>query len=164
MDLEQCWARFIKAEELLGQGHWPEARYLYDDVLEYLPGYIEQAAESKHTKPCQMACLLAGFKDATINQSDILNKMGQQRQAFDLLNQTYAHIQFLALEQYDILRAVEPTLIQHSESIFRHIAAFCAAQRNASWHLELDVLQKSHHHFNQLKLYSERTSAVYTLN
>ncbi|GLQ76339.1 hypothetical protein [Vibrio penaeicida] len=164
MDLEQCWARFVKAEELLEQGHWPEAQYLYNDVLEHLPIYVTQAAESEDIKPCQMSCLLAGLKDAAISQSEILNKMGQQREAFDLLNQTYAHMQFLALEQYDIVRAVEPTLIQHSETIFRHIAAFCAAQRNASWQLELDALQKAHHHFNQLKLYSERTSAVYTLN
>ncbi|BCL73484.1 conserved hypothetical protein [Vibrio nigripulchritudo MADA3029] len=164
MDLEQCWARFMKAEELLEQGHWPEARYLFEDVLDHLPSHISEAVESDDIKPCQMSCLLAGFKDAAISQSEILNRMGQQQEAFDLLNQAYAHMQFLALEQQDIVRAVEPNLIQHSETIFRHIAAFCAAQRNSEWQLELDALQKAHHHFNQLKLYSERTSAVYTLN
>lgn len=37
MDLERCWMHYLKAEQLMDQGHWPEAQRLYGDVLSSLP-------------------------------------------------------------------------------------------------------------------------------
>ncbi|SON52830.1 hypothetical protein [Vibrio tapetis] len=151
MDIEQCWSHYLKAEELNQQGHWPEAYHLYDDVLSSLPDNIQIAVMCNNTKPCQLACLLDGFRTATVNQSEILNNLGKRKEAFELLNQTYAYFQFLTLESADLLKALQNVLHKHCEDLFRHLAAFCAAQRSASWMLEMENIQKAHHHFYQLQ-------------
>lgn len=42
MNIEQCWMRYLKAEQLMEQGHWPEAHRLYEDVLNHLPSHIHK--------------------------------------------------------------------------------------------------------------------------
>ena len=32
MEIERCWMHYLKAEQLMEQGHWPEAQRLYGDV------------------------------------------------------------------------------------------------------------------------------------
>ncbi len=56
MDLNQCWSYYQKAEKLVNQGHWPEAHYLFEQVLAYLPQHLHYAAQSTQTKPCQLVC------------------------------------------------------------------------------------------------------------
>jgi len=151
MKLEQCWLHYIKAEELIQQGHWPEAHYLYSDVLSHLPVHIQNAVNCERTRPCQLRCMLDGFRNACINQSEILNNLGRKEEAFTLLSHTYSYFQFLALESHVIVNTINPVLHNHSEDLFRYISAFCAAQRNADWMQELANVQKSHHHFHQLQ-------------
>lgn len=88
MEIERCWMHYLKAEQLMEQGHWPEAQRLYGDVLTSLPHHIQDAAYQSDIKPCQFACLLAGLRDASVAQSEILNRLGQHQQAFDTLNQS----------------------------------------------------------------------------
>ncbi|WP_335928773.1 hypothetical protein [Vibrio parahaemolyticus] len=57
MNIEQCWMRYLKAEQLMEQGHWPEAHRLYEDVLNHLPSHIHKALENDLTKPCQFGVL-----------------------------------------------------------------------------------------------------------
>lgn len=59
MEIERCWMHYLKAEQLMEQGHWPEAQRLYGDVLTSLPHHIQDAAYQSDIKPCQFACLLA---------------------------------------------------------------------------------------------------------
>ncbi|MBF9003259.1 MULTISPECIES: hypothetical protein [Vibrio] len=151
MDLQQCWSSFLKAEQLLQDGHWPQAHYLLEDILHDLPGHINQAATDDHTKPCQFSCLIAGLRDTTVYQSEILNNMGQQQRAFEALNQSYALLQFLSIEDSDLIRSVSKVLEKHSEDLLHHMGAFCHAQRNAQWQLEYEQVEKAHHHFSQLK-------------
>lgn len=40
MNIEACWNRFLKAEQLVEQGHWPEAYHLFDEVLQHLPHHF----------------------------------------------------------------------------------------------------------------------------
>ncbi len=44
MEIERCWMHYLKAEQLMEQGHWPEAQRLYGDVLNSLPHHIQDAA------------------------------------------------------------------------------------------------------------------------
>ncbi|MBR9786722.1 MAG: hypothetical protein GYB40_02180 [Vibrionaceae bacterium] len=46
MDIDQCWMRYMKAGQLMQQGHWPEAHRLYEDVLNHLPNHIHSALEN----------------------------------------------------------------------------------------------------------------------
>lgn len=81
MELQQCWNSFLQAEQLLKQGHWSQAHYLLEDVLHYMPQHIHSAAHDEQTKPCQMACLITGLRDAAIAQSEIFNNIGQYQRA-----------------------------------------------------------------------------------
>ncbi|MFB9136679.1 hypothetical protein M1D72_01670 [Vibrio sp. AK197] len=153
MDLQQSWAHFLKAEQLLEEGHWPEAHYLFDQVLNHLPQHVQNTLSDNNTKPCQFSCLLSGLRDATVYQSEILNKMGNQQQAFQVLNQSYALLQFLSIEPSPLVEACADTLYKHSEDLLRHIGAFCAAQRSAQWMLEFQQMERTHHHFATLKHY-----------
>lgn len=164
MDLQQCWTHYLKAEQLLEQGHWPEAHYLYEQVLGHLPSHIQSAIHNEGTKPCQFSCLLTGLRDAAISQSEILNKMGQYQQAFDLLNQSYALLQFLSIESCELVRATHHVLDRNSEELLRHMGAFCSAQRNAQWLLEFEHVQKAHHHFSALKTYNTATESARVIN
>lgn len=129
--------QFLQAEQLLKQGHWSQAHYLLEDVLHYMPQHIHSAAHDEQTKPCQMACLITGLRDAAIAQSEIFNNIGQYQRAFDVLNQAYALLQFLSIEEIDSMRRLNTTLCQVSEYLLRHINAFCYAQLvpNGSWNI-----------------------------
>lgn len=164
MNLHQCWANYLKAEQLLEQGHWPEAHYLYDLVLSHLPNHLQHAVTDQATKPCQLRCLITGLRGAAISQSEILNKMGQHQQTFDLLNQTYAHLQFVSIESSRAVDATQTVLHQQCEDLLKHIAAFCCSQRSAEWMIELENVQKAHHYFSTLKHYNAAMEGVYTVN
>lgn len=164
MDLQQCWTHYLKAEQLLEQGHWPEAHYLYDQVLNHLPTHIQSAMDSEETKPCQFSCLLTGLRDAAVSQSEILNKMGQHQRAFDLLNQSYALLQFMSIETSDLVKATHHILEKNSDELLRHMGAFCTAQRNAQWMLEYEQVQKAHHHFAALKTFNGATDNSRVIN
>lgn len=151
MELQQCWSHYLKADQLLEQGHWPEAHYLFEQVLTHLPEHIHSALNNQETKPCQFTCLVTGIRDAAVAQSHILNRMGQYEQAFNTLNQTYALLQFVSLEGSDLIRTIGCILIKHCDDLLQHMAAFCSSQRNARWMLELETVQKAHHHFDALK-------------
>ncbi|HFG1615673.1 TPA: hypothetical protein ACGFX0_000513 [Vibrio cholerae] len=151
MELQQCWNSFFQAEQLLKQGHWSQAHYLLEDVLHYMPQHIHSAAHDEQTKPCQMTCLITGLRDAAIAQSEIFNNIGQYQRAFDALNQAYALLQFLSIEEIDLMRRLNTTLCQVSEYLLRHINAFCYAQRSAEWQLEYQQVEKAHFYFNQLR-------------
>ncbi|AIS57297.1 hypothetical protein ABF162_18100 [Vibrio coralliilyticus] len=164
MDLQQCWTHYLKAEQLLEQGHWPEAHYLYDQVLHHLPTHIQSALSDDQTKPCQFSCLLTGLRDAAVSQSEILNKMGQHQNAFDLLNQSYALLQFMSIESAELVQATHHVLDKNCEDLLRHMGAFCSAQRNAQWMLEFEQVQKAHHHFSALKSYGNATESSHQIN
>jgi len=151
MELEQCWSRYLKAEELIKQGHWPEAYHLYEDVLSSLPQHIQSAVTCHSTKPCQLMCMLDGLRIASINQSEILNNLGKTDEAFSMLNHSYSYFQFLTLESNELLRTINSGLHKHSDALYRHLAAFCSAQKSTDWMVELENIQKSHHHFHQLQ-------------
>lgn len=98
---------------------------LYDDVLNNLPNHIHLALENAQTKPCQFVCLITGLRDASVTQSEILNKLGLQHDAFSILNQTYALFQFLQLESHELIERVGHLLGQQSEDLlatWRHFA------------------------------------------
>ncbi len=154
MNIEQCWMRYLKAEQLMEQGHWPEAHRLYDDVLNNLPNHIHLALENAQTKPCQFVCLITGLRDASVTQSEILNKLGLQHDAFSILNQTYALFQFLQLESHELIERVGHLLGQQSEDLLAHMAAFCSAQRNAQWMIELEHVTRAHEQFLHLQAMS----------
>ncbi|SHO54614.1 hypothetical protein [Vibrio quintilis] len=158
MNLEQCWTYYVKAEELNQQGHWPEAFHLYHDFLANLPDHLQSAMAGHSTKPCQFMCMLDGFKNATIHQSEILNTLGKNEAAFQLLNQTYNYLQFMVLEPFSLRPAVHDVIVDHSETLLQHIEAFCAAQRSATWMLELEQIQRAHYHFHQLQQFSQHES------
>ena len=164
MELERCWMYYLKAEQLMEQGHWPEAQRLYQDVLTHLPHHVQEASFNDDIKPCQFACLLAGLRDATVAQSEILNRLGQQRLAFNTLNQSYALLQFISLENTDLINRTHSLLEKQSEDLLNHLIAFCSAQRNAQWMIELEQLQKAHHHFAQLKTTPETPHSPQVLN
>ncbi|MGY3571281.1 hypothetical protein [Vibrio paucivorans] len=164
MDLQYCWASYLKAEQLLEQGHWPEAHRLFEEVLQHMPTHIQQAMEDEETKPCQFVCLVSGLRDAAVSQSEILNKMGQQQQAFDTLNQSYGLLQFVSIEQTQLVQTTTSILHKHSEDLLNHMAAFCSAQRNAQWMLELEHVQKAHHYFTTLKHHNDFMTHAPVLN
>ena len=153
MDLQQCWTYYLKAEQLLEQGHWPEAHHLYDQVLTHLPNHIHSALNDDQTQPCQFSCLLRSLRDSAISQSEILNKMGQYQNAFDLLNQSYGLLQFMSIEPIELVEATHSILDKSCNDLLSHMGAFCSAQRNAQWMLEFEQVQKAHHHFSALKSY-----------
>ena len=144
MDIDQCWMRYMKAGQLMQQGHWPEAHRLYEDVLNHLPNHIHSALENDQSKPCQFICLISGLRDASVAQSEILNRLGSQREAFYALNQTYTLFQFLQLESHDLIKSLANLLAQQSEDLLAHMAAFCSAQRNAEWMIELNHVTHAH--------------------
>ena len=164
MEIERCWMHYLKAEQLMEQGHWPEAQRLYGDVLNYLPHHIQDAAYQSDIKPCQFACLLAGLRDASVAQSEILNRLGQHQQAFDTLNQSFALMQFISLESTELIQRTHELLEKQSEDLLNHLIAFCSAQRSSHWMLELEQIQRAHHHFGQLKTTSEVQSSPNVLN
>ncbi|MEF1289454.1 hypothetical protein [Vibrio sp. M260118] len=164
MDLQQCWTHYLKAEQMLEQGHWPEAHYLYDLVLTHLPNHLQDALTDTETKPCQFSCLVTGLRDAAVSQSEILNKMGQQQKAFDLLNQTYAQLQFVSIETFDLVRATQHVIHNQCEDLLRHMGAFCSAQRSAQWMLEFEHVQKAHHYFSTLKQHNSVIESAHTIN
>ncbi|WP_070966008.1 hypothetical protein [Vibrio sonorensis] len=164
MDLQECWSHYLKAEQLLEQGHWPEAHYLYEQVLGYMPGHIHSAISDEETKPCQFACLLTGLRDATVSQSEILNRLGQQQRAFDALNQAYGLLQFISLETGSLIDSTATVLEKHSEDLLRHMGAFCSAQRNAEWMLEFEHVQRAHHHFSSLKYQNAGAQEAHVIN
>jgi hypothetical protein len=159
MDIEQCWMRYMKAGQLIQQGHWPEAHRLYEDVLNHLPNHIHSALENEQTKPCQFICLISGLRDASVAQSEILNRLGSQRAAFSALNQTYALFQFLQLESHDLIERLSHLLAQQSEDLLAHMAAFCTAQRNAEWMIELQHVTHAHEQFLHLQAMISAESA-----
>ncbi|EJK2115806.1 hypothetical protein BOO35_13790 [Vibrio navarrensis] len=164
MDVEQCWMRYLKAQELMEQGHWPEAHHLFNDVLSHLPMHIQSATEACSLKPCQFACLLRGLRDASIAQSEIYNRMGLHHDAFSTLNQTYALFQFLALESGELIDRLRSTLVQHTDALLSYMTAFCRAQRNAHWMLELEHVSHAHAQFSALHHYSEAAQVARVLN
>lgn len=164
MDLQQCWTHYLKAQQLLEQGHWPEAHYLYEIVLTHLPSHLQNALGSEDTKPCQFRCLITGLRDAAVSQSEILNKMGQHQQAFDLLNQTYAHLQFVSIESFELVYATQHIIQIQCEDLLRHIGAFCSAQRSAQWMLEFEHVQRAHHYFSTLKQHNTAMESAYCIN
>lgn len=164
MNLQQCWTTYLQAEKLLEQGHWPQAHYLFEDVLHHLPQHIQSATQDTNTKPCQMGCLIAGLRDAAVSQSEILNNMGQYQRAFDVLNQSYALLQFMSIEESELIASVSAVLEKHSNDLLRYIGAFCLAQRNATWQLEYEQVEKAHHYFTQLKCARERSYSPPVMN
>ena len=160
MNIEQCWMRYLKAEQLMEQGHWPEAHRLYEDVLNHLPSHIHSALENEQTKPCQFVCLISGLRDASVAQSEILNKLGLQQEAFSALNQSYALFQFLQLESHDLISRVSQLLSKQSEDLLAHMAAFWSAQRNAQWMIELDNVTRAHEQFLYLQAMTAAESGV----
>ncbi len=102
-----------------------------------MPQHIHSAAHDEKTKPCQMACLLTGLRDGAIAQSEIFNNIGQYQRAFDALNQVYALLQFLSIEEIDLMRRLNSTLCQVSEYLLRHINAFAtrSAVPNGRWNI-----------------------------
>lgn len=164
MDLQQCWTHYLKAEQLLEQGHWPEAHYLYDQVLNHLPTHLQHAVTDENTKPCQFSCLVTGLRDAAVSQSEILNKMGQHQQAFDLLNQSYAQLQFISIETFDLVNATQHIIHKQCEDLLTHMGAFCSAQRSAQWMLEFEGVQKAHHYFTTLKQYNAVMEQSHIIN
>ncbi len=143
----------------------PEAHRLYEDVLNHLPNHIHSALENEQTKPCQFVCLVSGLRDASVAQSEILNKLGMQQEAFSALNQSYALLQFLQLESHDLIGRVSQMLSKHSEDLLAHMAAFCSAQRNAEWMIELDHVTRAHEQFLYLQtMSSAETGATQLYN
>lgn len=164
MDLNQCWSYYQKAEKLVNQGHWPEAHYLFEQVLAYLPQHLHYAAQSTQTKPCQLVCLISGLRDCAVYQSEILNTMGQQQGAYQVLNQSYALLQFLSIENSPLVRTVASVLDSNSHDLLEHINAFCHAQRAASWQLEYANIEKVHRYFTQLKHQQGQSTSATRLN
>lgn len=150
MNLQDCWTNFLTAEQLLEDGHWSAAHQVFEKVLQHLPQHIQTALHDEETRPCQFACLLRGLKDATTSQSEILNHMGEHHAAFDLLNQSYALLQFIALEPNVLVKHSTQTLEKHSDDLLKHMTAFCAAHHDSHWAGELQKVEESHHHFRNL--------------
>jgi hypothetical protein len=90
--------------------------------------------------------------------------MGQHQQAFDLLNQTYAHLQFVSIESHDLVHATQRVIQIQCEDLLRHLGAFCSAQRNAHWMLEFEHVQKAHHYFSTLKQHNAALESSYCVN
>ncbi len=108
---------------------------------------------------------MSGLRDASVAQSEILNKLGMQQEAFSALNQSYALLQFLQLESHDLIGRVSQMLSKHSEDLLAHMAAFCSAQRNAEWMIELDHVTRAHEQFLYLQtMSSAETGATQLYN
>lgn len=164
MELKQCWANYHQAENLLKHGHWAQARFLFEDVLHDLPAHFQEAAEHGNLKPCQMVCLIAVLRDASVQQAEILSSMGHPQRAFAILNNCYALLQFTSIEESELINRVASVLDESSEQLLNHMTRFCMSQRQASWQLEHEHLTKSHHYFSQLKAYRERLSSSAVIN
>ncbi|GAL21033.1 hypothetical protein JCM19235_308 [Vibrio maritimus] len=164
MNIETCWTRFLKAEELVNQGHWPEAYHLFEDVLSHLPSHIHAALTDEQTRPCQFSCMLTGLYDAAVYQSIIFNQLGKQPEAFEVLNQAYATFQFLSIESEELVIATREVLDKHSDSLVEQMGVFCTSQRNANWMLEFEHVQKAHHYFGNLKRYQDHIAASACVN
>ncbi|MCY9852408.1 hypothetical protein [Vibrio mediterranei] len=145
MELQQCWSRFVNAEKLLKQGSWPEAKHLFSQVLDSLPSHVYHALECKQTRPCQFVFLVTGLRDASIYQSSILNSIGEPQQAFETLNRCYALLQFLSLEQTQLIKIVYAAIEESTDLVLSHMEAFCASQHSAEWTRKFNELSRSHH-------------------
>ena len=77
-----------------------------------------------------------------------------------MLNQAYALFQFLQLERHDLIVRLRDLLAQQSEDLLAKIAAFCSAQRNAEWMLELDRVSHAHEQFLQLQAMASGETAT----
>ncbi|END2486750.1 hypothetical protein ABLY42_000304 [Vibrio vulnificus] len=152
MNIEQCWMRFLKAQELMEQGHWPEAHHLFGEVLTFLPTHIQNAVHEQALKPCQLVCLLSGLRDASTMQSELYNRMGLYQDAFSTLNNSYALFQFIALEQGELIERIHSMLCKLSDDLLSYMTAFCHAQRNAQWMFELEQVNRAHAHFTTLHM------------
>ncbi len=97
-------------------------------------------------------------------QSEILNTMGQQQGAYQVLNQSYALLQFLSIENSPLVRSVASVLDSNSHDLLEHINAFCHAQRAASWQLEYANIEKVHRYFTQLKHQQGQSTSATRLN
>ncbi|MGC9404377.1 hypothetical protein [Vibrio genomosp. F10] len=164
MNIQQCWRTFQKAQQLLEQGHWPEAHCLLEDVLHYIPFHINEALCKEEVEVCQFIALISTLRDASIAQSQILLKMGRQQCAFEVLNQSYCEFQFISIEECPLILKALSVLNKYSDDLVLHIGQLCVSQRSATWMLEFDTLQKSHHYFNQIRTASGRQTHCHTLN
>lgn len=152
MDLQQCWTKFLQAEQFMQQGHWSHAQYLFKEVLTDLPSHIEAALHDEDVKPCQFSCLLRGLKDASVFQSEILNKLGYHHQAYETLNTVYGQCQFWAMDDSEIISNVTNTLEECIDSLYSHLVAFFKSKKDEpEWLQHLEVLQRAHHNFGSLK-------------
>ena len=151
MEIQQCWQHYLEAEKLMEQGYWPEAHRLYSHVLDELPLHIQQAVHDEDIRPCQFSCLLSGLRDAAVAQSEILNQQGQQKNAFAVLNQAYALLQFISLETGLLIERTSALIEKQSEDILRYIETFCRAQPSDVWLNEFQLMQKAHQRFLLLK-------------
>ena len=164
MDLQQCWTTYLKAEKLTEQGHWPEAHYLYDQVLNHLPTHLQEALLDDETKACQFSGLIKGLSDAAISQAEILNRMGQQRQAFELINQTYAQLQFLSIESFELVQTTLFVIQSQCGDLLRYLGAFCSAQEaKLNGCLNLNMC-KDHMIFTNLQQYHSYKDSSHLIN
>ncbi|WP_047047121.1 hypothetical protein [Vibrio mexicanus] len=161
MDIQQCWSSYLKADQLLEQGYLNEAHQLYASVLEYLPTHIHNALDYEQLKPCQFQNLLVGARNCAIAQSEILNKLGKQEQAFEVIHQSYALMQFLSLESMPLVQACAEIIEANSCTLLRTMEAFCFAQRSAKWQLEFETIKQAHYQFARLKVYTVPHNASY---
>lgn len=164
MNLQHCWTSYLKAEQLLEQGHWSAAQHMFEQVLQHMPHHIQTALEDEDTRPCQFSCLLSGLRDATVSQSEILNRMGEHEKAFELLNQSYTLLQFISIEPIPLVRNSSQSLCKHSEDLLRHMEAFCTAHTNTQWTREFEHAQKNQTYFKNLKQHSVLMPAATLIN
>ncbi|WP_295891462.1 hypothetical protein [uncultured Vibrio sp.] len=164
MDIQHCWRAYQKAELLLAQGHWPEAYHLFENVLHYIPSHINASIDKENIEPCQFVALVSTLRDTAISQSQVLIKMGRSQCAFHVLNQCYCQLQFISIEECNLVYKTLNILNKYSEDMVSQIGQFCASQRSAQWMLEMDTLQKSHHYFSQIKQATGKQTISHTLN
>lgn len=108
--------------------------------------------------------MLTGLYDAAIYQSIILNQMGKQESAFEVLNQAHATFQFLSIEDTQLVVATRELLDKQSDALLEQMGIFCTSQRNASWMLEFEYVQKAHHYFGNLKRHQDHIAASACVN
>ncbi|MGL6314982.1 hypothetical protein [Vibrio sp. WXL103] len=161
MEIQQCWNCFITAEKLLKKGNGRGALPLFQRVLDHLPTHIYQALESKNTRPCQFVCLIAGQRDAAMYQSTILNSLGKPEQAYNTLRQSYALMQFLALEQIPLVKATFPVIEETTNQLLSHLDALCRSQHNQEWQNRLSELTYAHNRFSTLNPHQRPSPSSY---
>lgn len=151
MDLQQSWTKFLQGEQFMENGHWQQACCIFQEVMTELPAHFETAAQSEDAKPCQLHCILKGFSDSAIYQSEILNKFGRQSLAFEALNTAYGHCQFW---KYNTdFQHIMCALNSNANVLFQHMEQFCQAQLSLPtpqtvWQNRLNDMQQAHKNFN----------------